>query len=62
MAVVVYDITSSESFDKAQYWVKVSCKIFYPLMFLSDLNEAGLRLYNIGELSFFYSTGVAETW
>lgn len=29
VAVVVYDITSPESFSKAQYWVKVQLYFFY---------------------------------
>lgn len=35
VAVIVYDITSPESFTKAQYWVKVRlCWLFFPLSFL----------------------------
>ena len=29
VAVIVYDITSPESFKKAQYWVKVCFQVIY---------------------------------
>jgi len=39
VAVVVYDITSSESFSKAQYWVKVLYTFSILLIVLNRLTS-----------------------